>query len=78
MHGFKLIVIIHNMNQESSPQVRFVMDDDMSGHYRQLLMTHLKGVPKSLVYRLLRKGEIRVNKKRIEAEYKLQPLTSFA
>ena len=38
------------------------------------LMTHLKGVPKSLVYRLLRKIEIRVNKKRIKAEYKLQPL----
>lgn len=76
MHGFKLIVIIHNMNQESSPQVRFVnIDDDMSGQrIDNFLMTHLKGVPKSLVYRLLRKGEIRVNKKRIKAEYKLQPL----
>ena len=76
MHGFKLIVIIHNMNQESSPQVRFVnIDDDMSGQrIDNFLMTHLKGVPKSLVYRLLRKGEIRVNKKRVKAEYKLQPL----
>jgi 23S rRNA pseudouridine955/2504/2580 synthase len=35
------------------------------------LMTYLKGVPKSRVYRLLRKGEVRVNKKRIDPEYKL-------
>lgn len=32
----------------------------------------LKGVPKSHIYRILRKGEVRVNKKRIKAEYRLQ------
>jgi 23S rRNA pseudouridine955/2504/2580 synthase len=32
----------------------------------------LKGVPKSHVYRILRSGEVRVNKKRITAEYRLQ------
>lgn len=37
------------------------------------LRNYLKGVPKSLVYRLIRKGEVRVNKKRIKAEYKLCP-----
>jgi 23S rRNA pseudouridine955/2504/2580 synthase len=31
-----------------------------------------KGVPKSRIYRSIRKGEVRVNKKRIKAEYKLQ------
>ena len=36
------------------------------------LITALKGVPKSLIYRILRKGEVRVNKKRIKPEYKLQ------
>jgi len=36
------------------------------------LFTHLKGVPKSRVYRILRKGEVRVNKGRIKAEYKLE------
>lgn len=36
------------------------------------LVTHLKGVPKSRVYRILRKGEVRVNKKRIQPSYKLQ------
>jgi len=36
------------------------------------LMARLKGVPKSLVYRILRKGEVRVNKKRAKPDYKLQ------
>ncbi|MCF2950402.1 23S rRNA pseudouridine(955/2504/2580) synthase RluC [Paraglaciecola aquimarina] len=35
------------------------------------LRTLLKGVPKSLIYRILRKGEVRVNKKRVKPEYKL-------
>ncbi|MBO1518788.1 23S rRNA pseudouridine(955/2504/2580) synthase RluC [Oceanisphaera pacifica] len=35
------------------------------------LRTQLKGVPKSLIYRIVRKGEVRVNKKRIKPEYKL-------
>lgn len=35
------------------------------------LRTQLKGVPKSMIYRILRKGEVRVNKKRIKPEYKL-------
>jgi 23S rRNA pseudouridine955/2504/2580 synthase len=36
------------------------------------LMTKLKGVPKTRIYRILRKGEVRVNKKRIEPSYRLQ------
>ena len=36
------------------------------------LRLHLKGVPKSLIYRIVRKGEVRVNKKRIKPDYKLQ------
>lgn len=36
------------------------------------LMTRLKGVPKSHIYRLLRKGEVRVNKGRVKPEYRLQ------
>ncbi|MBV1932107.1 MAG: RluA family pseudouridine synthase, partial [Porticoccaceae bacterium] len=35
-------------------------------------MTLLKGVPRSRIYRLLRKGEVRVNKGRIKPEYRLQ------
>lgn len=36
------------------------------------LINYLKGVPKSLVYRILRRGEVRVNKGRIKANYRLQ------
>ena len=37
------------------------------------LMARLKGVPRSRIYRILRKGEVRVNKGRVKAEYKLKP-----
>jgi 23S rRNA pseudouridine955/2504/2580 synthase len=36
------------------------------------LFKYLKGVPKSHIYRILRRGEVRVNKKRIKPDYKLQ------
>ena len=36
------------------------------------LRLHLKGVPKSMIYRIVRKGEVRVNKKRIKPDYKLK------
>ena len=36
------------------------------------LLSRLKGAPKSLVYRILRKGEVRVNKGRIKPTYRLQ------
>ncbi len=36
------------------------------------LLSRLKGVPKSRIYRILRKGEVRVNKKRIKPTYRLQ------
>ncbi len=36
------------------------------------LLSQLKGVPKSRIYRILRKGEVRVNKKRIKPTYRLK------
>jgi len=36
------------------------------------LVTRLKNVPKTHIYRILRKGEVRVNKKRIAPSYRLQ------
>ena len=35
------------------------------------LLARLKGVPKSRIYRLIRKGEVRVNKKRVKPDYKI-------
>ncbi|GLS26516.1 23S rRNA pseudouridine(955/2504/2580) synthase RluC [Marinibactrum halimedae] len=36
------------------------------------LLARLKGVPKSRVYKVLRKGEVRVNKSRVKPEYRLR------
>lgn len=36
------------------------------------LRARLKGAPKTLIYRILRKGEVRVNKGRIKPDYRLQ------
>ncbi|OGT74424.1 MAG: hypothetical protein A3H44_04190 [Gammaproteobacteria bacterium RIFCSPLOWO2_02_FULL_57_10] len=36
------------------------------------LMSRLKGVPKSRIYRLIRKGEVRINKKRTKPESRVQ------
>ncbi len=61
-------------SQSNSPKVQWVtVEPDYEGQrIDNFLRTFLKGVPKSLIYRLLRKGEVRVNKKRIKPEYKLQ------
>ncbi|MCT8986113.1 23S rRNA pseudouridine(955/2504/2580) synthase RluC [Shewanella phaeophyticola] len=62
------------MKTETTPQVEYVTIDE--DHFEQridnFLLTKLKGVPKSMIYRIVRKGEVRVNKKRIKPEYKLQ------
>ncbi|TAK73805.1 MAG: RluA family pseudouridine synthase [Gammaproteobacteria bacterium] len=50
----------------------FVVSQEQEGQrIDNFLMTRFKGMPKSRIYRLLRKGEVRVNKKRIAAFYKL-------
>ena len=36
------------------------------------LLNRLKGAPRSLIYRILRRGEVRVNKGRIRPEYRLK------
>ncbi|MDR8524167.1 MULTISPECIES: 23S rRNA pseudouridine(955/2504/2580) synthase RluC [Shewanella] len=62
------------MNTPSSKaQVQMVtIDEDHVGQrIDNFLVTKLKGVPKSMIYRIVRKGEVRVNKKRIKPEYKL-------
>jgi len=54
--------------------VQYVTID--SGHAGQrldnFLLTALKGVPRTHVYRILRKGEVRVNKGRAKADYRLE------
>ncbi|MEZ8103657.1 23S rRNA pseudouridine(955/2504/2580) synthase RluC [Vibrio clamense] len=59
---------------EIRTKVQFVdIDDDMAGQrIDNFLRNQLKSIPKSMIYRIVRKGEVRVNKKRIKAEYKLK------
>ncbi|MDO6476972.1 23S rRNA pseudouridine(955/2504/2580) synthase RluC [Alteromonas sp. 1_MG-2023] len=62
------------MKEDTPQQVRFVtIEPDLEGQrIDNYLRTQLKGVPKSMIYRILRKGEVRVNKGRVKPEYKLQ------
>lgn len=57
----------------TNQSVQFITIDAEQDGQRidNFLKTQLKGVPKSLIYRILRKGEVRVNKKRIKPEYKI-------
>ncbi|RUO31718.1 23S rRNA pseudouridine(955/2504/2580) synthase RluC [Aliidiomarina sedimenti] len=65
---------MNESTQDTHHQVRWLdIDADMAGQrIDNFLRTQLKGVPKSMIYRILRKGEVRVNKKRIKPDYKLQ------
>ncbi|MDH4041116.1 MAG: 23S rRNA pseudouridine(955/2504/2580) synthase RluC [Gammaproteobacteria bacterium] len=48
------------------------VDEDSAGQrLDNYLVRELKGVPKTRLYRALRKGEIRVNKGRVKADYRL-------
>ncbi|MES2012942.1 MAG: pseudouridine synthase, partial [Pseudomonadota bacterium] len=66
-------------DQNNSPSVvsesaaAFLTVDEASEGQRvdNFLTKTLKGVPKSHVYRILRSGEVRVNKKRIDADFRL-------
>ncbi|GAB6262036.1 23S rRNA pseudouridine(955/2504/2580) synthase RluC [Photobacterium sp. R1] len=60
--------------KDNKPKVQFIaIADDFAGQrIDNFLRARLKNVPKSMIYRILRKGEVRVNKKRIKPEYKLQ------
>ena len=53
---------------------RFITVDDFSVGQRldNYLIKQLKGVPKSRIYRIIRKGEVRINKGRKKADYKLK------
>lgn len=72
LRTIKVLCIIL-MTDTPKPQVRFITIDSEDAGQRidNFLVKTLKGVPKSMIYRLLRKGEIRVNKKRKKPEYKL-------
>ena len=65
-----------NQNQEgnafSSVTTQEITEHQHGQRIDNYLFRLLKGVPKSRVYRIMRKGEVRVNKSRVKPDYKLQ------
>ena len=61
-------------NDPTAPGVQYLtIDPEYSGQrIDNFLLRILKGVPKSYIYRIVRKGEVRINKGRIKADYRLQ------
>lgn len=59
-------------NQASQVQFVEISADHAGQRIDNYLICYLKGVPKSLIYRIVRKGEVRVNKGRIKPEYRLK------
>src|ERR1700682_6660934 len=57
---------------KSAVERRTITADEAGQRIDNFLMRHFKTVPRSRVYRLLRKGEVRVNRKRVDAEYRIQ------
>ena len=62
---------ISNEISESSAAMLTIDEGSVGQRIDNYLTKTLKGVPKSHLYRILRSGEVRVNKKRIDATYKL-------
>ncbi|MDD5180744.1 MAG: 23S rRNA pseudouridine(955/2504/2580) synthase RluC [Gallionellaceae bacterium] len=62
------------MKDLSKESVTWAEIDEGSAGQRidNFLCKHLKGVPKSHIYRILRSGEVRVNKKRVDQTCRLQ------
>jgi len=61
------------LHTPKSPVIlRAITADEAGQRIDNFLMRHFKTVPRSRVYRLLRKGEVRVNRKRVDAEYRIQ------
>jgi 23S rRNA pseudouridine955/2504/2580 synthase len=60
-------------NGESGEAVSFVsIDTDQAGQrLDNFLIARLKGVPRSKIYNVIRKGEVRINKGRVKPEYKI-------
>jgi 23S rRNA pseudouridine955/2504/2580 synthase len=60
--------------QVASEQVSMIEIDETAAGQRidNFLLRVCKGVPKSHIYRILRSGEVRVNKGRIDAAYRLE------
>jgi len=60
-------------SEQNNPQVQWLEIGEEHAEQRldNFLISFLKGVPKTRIYRIVRKGEVRVNKGRVDVSYKL-------
>ncbi len=65
----------NSSNYPDYPQVRqlTISDDEAGQRIDNYLLRILKGVPKTHIYKIIRTGQVRVNKKRIKPIYKIKP-----
>lgn len=61
----------HSQGKRSAIEFHTITDSEAGQRIDNFLLRHFKSIPRSRVYRLLRKGEVRVNRKRVDAEYRL-------
>lgn len=54
-------------------EIRTISTEDAGQRIDNYLLRVLKGVPRSRIYRIMRRGEVRVNGGRIRADYRLKP-----
>lgn len=60
------------MPASSTKPLTFLVDSDHAGQrIDNFLFSKFRKIPKGLIYKIMRKGSIRVNKKRVKPEYKL-------
>jgi 23S rRNA pseudouridine955/2504/2580 synthase len=66
--------IIEAQIQAAAPAVKWLSVDEESVGQRldNFLMRHLKGVPKTHIYRIIRSGEVRINKGRASADSRVE------
>ena len=66
--------IIDTPDTDKTAAVKTLLVDEESAGQRldNFLLRHLKGVPKTHVYRIIRTGEVRINKGRVNADTRVQ------
>lgn len=61
-----------DLNPQAGVRLLQIGPEDAGQRIDNYLLRQLKGVPRSFIYRILRRGEVRVNRGRIKAEYRLK------
>lgn len=67
-----MIPDMHDSTTRPRAELRTIGSEEAGQRVDNYLLRVLKGVPRSRVYRILRRGEVRVNRGRIRADYRLQ------